>query len=140
MTKSPVVHQSAIDRWVACLLMLSPVAAIAIGLWLMFQERPDDAFILFIAGAGATLLTVACCLPCRYTLLPDALSIRCGIMVSQVPYASITKVEKSATLRNGPALSLRRVIVVTEKKSIVLSPKDRDEFIEQLSQRAGLTV
>lgn len=129
----PTVYESAIDRWVACLLMLSPIASIVVGIWMWTQGQSDNAFIMFIAGAVTTLVTVACCLPCRYTILDDALSIRCGVMLSQVPLNSIKKVEPSATLRNGPALSLRRVVVGTDKKDHVLSPKQRDEFINDLS-------
>ncbi len=87
---------------------------------------------MFAVAAATLIITVALTLPCRYTILDDALSVRCGLVVYQIPFDSIRSVEKSASLRSGPALSLRRVVVETDKKSHILSPKSRDEFLEKL--------
>tara|TARA_R110002111_G_scaffold77739_2_gene123400 strand:+ start:290 stop:745 length:456 start_codon:yes stop_codon:yes gene_type:complete len=130
------VYESAIDRWVVVLLLLPPIAGVVLGGYLFSVGRSDDAAILFATAAATLLVSIACTLPCRYTLLDDAISIRCGIIIFyQVSYAEIQSVERSATLRSGPALSMKRVLLKTTKRSIVASPKDSDQFIQDIQSR-----
>ncbi|MFG0290929.1 MAG: PH domain-containing protein [Rhodopirellula sp. JB044] len=129
------VHQSAIDWWVAVLLGAPIVGAVAVAAYLIALDRPGDASVMFLTAAGILVVTAIFTVPCRYTLLTDTLSIRCGVVCYQVPYETIREVRKSATLRSGPALSLRRVVVKTDRREHILSPVDRDRFIEQLNAR-----
>ncbi|EMI55049.1 PH domain-containing protein [Rhodopirellula sallentina] len=129
------VHQSAIDWWVAVLLGAPIVGAVAVAAYLIALGRPGDASVMFLTAAGILVVTAIFTVPCRYTLLTDTLSIRCGVVCYQVPYETIREVRKSATLRSGPALSLRRVVVKTDRREHILSPVDRERFIEQLNSR-----
>ncbi|MEM9644555.1 MAG: PH domain-containing protein, partial [Planctomycetota bacterium] len=88
--------------------------------------------LLFLIGGAALAVTMAFMVPCRYTILSDTLSIRCGIIFYQVPLADIEQATKSATLWSGPALSLKRVEIKTAKRTFIVSPKDRDDFIAKL--------
>ncbi|WP_246146479.1 PH domain-containing protein [Rubripirellula lacrimiformis] len=130
--RRPVVYESAIDRWVVALLLLTPLASLGLGLYAIVIGQPGDAAILFSTGALASLVSVAFALPCRYTVLDDAVSIRCGLICYQVPLADIVSAEPTSTLRSGPALSLRRVAIKTHKRTIIVSPKDRDAFITDI--------
>jgi hypothetical protein len=127
------VYDSAIDLWIAVLIFLGPVCAAAIGVALVIHARPAEASLLFLTAAVTLIVTVALTLPCRYTILDDALSIRCGLICYQLDLRDIRVVEPSASLRSGPALSLRRVLVATDRRKYILSPKDRERFIRQLS-------
>ena len=131
-SRRPRVYDSAVDLWVGVLLFLAPLLAAAVGIVLLIQGRPSDAAALFLTGAVILIATGALTMPCRYTLLDDALSIRCGILFYQIPLREILRVERSASLRSGPALSLRRVQLVTGRRSYLISPKDRDDFIREL--------
>jgi hypothetical protein len=133
--KSPraAVYDSAIDLWIAALIFLGPTFACAIGVALVINARPAEASILFLTAAVTLIVTVALTLPCRYTILDDALSIRCGLICYQIDLRDIRVVEPTSSLRSGPALSLRRVLVATDRRKHILSPKDRERFIEQLS-------
>lgn len=134
------VYESAIDRWVVALLLLSPLTSAALGVYCFADQRADDAAIFFAAAAFTLLVSIALTLPCRYTLTKDAISIRCGLVVFyRVPYRDIESVEGSSTLRSGPALSLSRVEIKTNKKSVIVSPKDRDQFISDLRSRIKLS-
>ncbi|TWU38991.1 hypothetical protein Q31b_40700 [Novipirellula aureliae] len=126
---------SAIDLWLAALLMLAPGLSIALGLYLFFQEQPGDASIVFLVGTGCLLLTALFTAPCRYTILTDALSIRCGMLCYQIPLESIESVTKSRSIASAPALSVRRVCIKTDKRSYLVSPKDLDQFIEALNSQ-----
>lgn len=101
---------------------------------LIRQGRAGDALTLLLLGSGLLMVTLLLTFPCRYTILADSLSIRCGVICYQIPIREIQRVEKSASLRSGPALSLRRVLVATEKRGYLLSPKDREAFIADLNQ------
>ena len=133
-TSRVTVYESAVDLWIAVMLAIAPVAGVLIGIYLMWVGNPGDASIMFMMAAFTLLATMAFTVPCRYTLLEDALSIRCGLVCYQIPYNEIERVEKSASLRSGPALSMRRVLVETKKKKRhILSPKNREQFVEELS-------
>jgi hypothetical protein len=111
------------------------MAAAVVGVVLIRQGRSADAMTFFLLGAGFLLLTGIFTVPCRYTLLDDSLSIRCGVLLYQIPFAEIQRVVPSASLRNGPALSVRRVLVETKKRSYLVSPKDREGFMADLRQQ-----
>ncbi|QDT08714.1 hypothetical protein K239x_06550 [Planctomycetes bacterium K23_9] len=113
-------------------MLLTPVLAAAIGIYAIAVGRPGDATWLFITGASAALITAAFAVPCRYTILEDALSIRCGVWFYQVPLDKITDVSLSSSWASGPSLSLKRVKVQTDKRPHLISPKFRDDFVADL--------
>ena len=130
--KRPTVYPSAIDLWVLILLLMTPAVAVFVGVLLIRQGRSSDAVTMFLMGGGFLLVTGMFTVPCRYTILDDSLSVRCGVLFYQIPFADIRSVERSASLRSGPALSVKRVLVETEKRKYLLSPNDRDGFIADL--------
>lgn len=126
------VYESAIDWWILALLVMTPILSAIIGVYAIAIGRAGDATWLFIAGAIAAIVTTAFTLPCRYTILEDALSIRCGIIFYQVPFEKITDVSLSSSWLSGPALSIRRVKIQTARGSHLISPKSREEFVRDL--------
>ena len=114
------------------MLLISPVLMAGLGIYMLLDGEPGDAMIFFFAGIGTLLVTAMFVAPCRYTILDDALSVRCGLICYQVPLDEIDSVERSSTWRSGPALSMRRVLITTPKRYVVVSPLDREEFIEDL--------
>ena len=133
----PEVYESAIDLWVAVLLFIAPTVATVVGIYLFLDGLPAEAAAMFVTAAVTLLITAGLTLPCRYTLLKDSLSIRCGLICYQIALREIREVAPSASLKSGPALSLRRVAVKTEKRQYLLSPKNRDQFIERLNEVIG---
>ncbi len=127
------VHHSAVDWWIALMLMLGPVICVGVTGILIWEGRQQDALYCLITTAGVLLVTAAFTMPCRYTILPDSLSIRCGLIMMRIPLAQIKSMEKSASWLSGPALSLRRVKIKTASRFYLVSPKDRDRFMEELS-------
>jgi membrane protein YdbS with pleckstrin-like domain len=132
------IYESAIDRWVIVLLLLSPLTSATIGVYCFAIGKADDAAIMFAAAAVTLLVSIACTLPCRYTLTQDAVSIRCGLFVFyRILYSDIQVAQRTSTWRSGPALSLKRVEIKTNNKTVIVSPADRDRFIEDLDERMG---
>ena len=129
----PTVYPSAVDLWLVVLLLLAPVVAGGIGLYLWLDGNDQDAMILLITAILALVTTLMFVYPCRYTIEEDDLHIRCGIISYRVPLKTIERVEKSRSLVSGPALSLKRVIAVTKLKNYIMSPLDRDGFIADIT-------
>ncbi|QDV65601.1 hypothetical protein Pan14r_33100 [Crateriforma conspicua] len=136
--RHPEVFPSAIDRWLILVVTAGPFIATAAGIHTWLHGNPNDAAMLFLAGAGALLLTLLFMLPCRYTLSDDTLAIRCGLIVFHVPVNEITDLRPTSTLLSGPALSLRRVEIKTRNRRYIVSPRDRERFISTLRAAAKL--
>ncbi len=130
----PIRYDSAIDLWLGFTLMLAPVVSAAIGIYLIRIGRVGDASYLFLTSLVTLLVTGIFCVPCRYTILHDAISIRCGILCYQIPLNEIRKIERSGSLKSAPALSTRRVRIQTEQREYLVSPKDRDGFIKTVEE------
>ncbi|MGB7327444.1 MAG: PH domain-containing protein [Rubripirellula sp.] len=130
----PTVYESAIDWWVGLLLVMAPLISGVLGVYAWWMGQPGDAAVLFVAGAFSAVVTAAFTVPCRYTILNDAVSIRCGLICYQIPLSEIVTVERTASLKSGPSLSLKRVAIKTAKKTIIISPKDQDAFIADLNK------
>ena len=133
----PTVYVSAVDLWLVVVLLLSPMIAFAVGIYLWREGDLDGAKMLFLTSVATLAVTLVFVVPCRYTMDDDELHIRCGIISQHVPLKLIDSVEKSRTLVSGPALSLKRVIVKTKLKNYILSPRDRDAFIDDISAAAA---
>ncbi len=120
------------------MLMITPVVATAMGVALFLDNRPADASIVFLSGAAAIFVTALFTLPCRYTLLDDTLNVRCGVFSYSIPYDTIENVELSGSWLSGPALSLHRIRVTSRGKHYLISPKNREAFLEQIKSRLAV--
>lgn len=131
-----IVYPSAVDWWLACLLAAPVVGCIGLGFALVGMGRPGDASTMFLVAAGITAITLVFAVPCRYTLLADTLSVRCGLIAYSIPYATIRSLSRSSTLASGPAMSIRRVVVETQSgRRHILSPKNREQFMIDVRAR-----
>jgi hypothetical protein len=70
------------------------------------------------------------------------LLVRSGLLRYKVPLAEISEVLPSAEARSSPAWSLDRLEVVYPTRggfhrSLLISPRDRDRFLDELAQRAN---
>ncbi|TWU04637.1 PH domain-containing protein [Stieleria varia] len=127
------VYESAVDWWVWPVLLAAPLICLGSAGLLLSQGKTQDAITVLFVGTGSILLTGMFTVPCRYTILSDSLTIRCGILFYRVPFEKIQSVELSGSWLSGPALSLRRVKVSTPSRFHLVSPKDRELFIEHLN-------
>lgn len=133
----PTVYTSGVDLWIAVLLIMSPIFAAGLGLYAWTEGEKDGAVILLITAVATCVFTLALTLPCRYTIEDEDLHVRCGILSYRIPLKTIERVEPSRTLASGPALSLKRVKVFTKFKNYVLSPRDQEEFIADLTSASA---
>ncbi len=86
--------------------------------------------ILFVCLAFSAYLYVST----FYAVTENAeLVVRSGPFHNiRIPVEKIRKIESSGTLMAGPALSMKRIIVYSDQDSVVLSPKEKQKFIDHL--------
>lgn len=123
-----LVFSSRVDAW----LVLVIGAAIAL---CFFEAWRLQSTLAALVGGFTALLVLGLTVPCRYTLTEDHLLIRCGMFRRRVPYSDIQRIEPSRSMLSAPALSLKRVKISGVGRFHLVSPNDRELFIEVLSAR-----
>ena len=132
MSRPHQVYPSATDQWLMALLYAGPVCLGGLGLYCIFDQRDAEAMTLLMMSVGLIGLNLILTRPCRYTLTEDTLNVRCGLFSKTIALKDVVSAELSSSWLSGPALSLRRVRIRTSKKSVLVSPVDREQFIADL--------
>lgn len=125
-----------VDAWLILAAAGGIVAALASG-FAATKTNPDEAWFAFGFAGFLVLLTFLVGVPCRYTLADDHLLIQFGVVRQRIPYADITDVAPSRALWAAPAMSLRRVKVSFRGRFQLVSPRERERFIDELRARVG---
>jgi hypothetical protein len=133
-------YPSAIDAWLAAILIGLPVLMTSYGVYAMFAKGAKAGIPIFIVGLAIGALIRLFSFPCVYTLEEDRLILRCGIIKYNVPLSEIVSVEKSGSLWSAPALSTRRVKIGTTTGWHLVSPRDREGFIADVTARLRMNA
>ena len=131
-------HPSRIDWWIALLLAVGPVVLINLGIYLQ-KSTPggEGAGACMLTGIVLGILTWLLTFPCQYTFEDDRLVVQAGLRHWRIPYTNIDSIEPSTNLQKSPALSLHRIQIQHDRKTIYISPLDRDRFIRKLQEKVG---
>lgn len=131
MTK---VYRSKVDRWLLGILIAAMIAATlgAVSAVAAVGWEAWWAIFLLMLGVGlpAWILTTT-----YYTLDDVELIVRSGPFKWRIPVAEIRTISKTSNPLSSPALSLDRLRIEYGKRSIMISPEDRDAFIEDIESR-----
>jgi hypothetical protein len=112
---------------------LLPLAAAAFLAW---RGEDDGVALLTAWGTVMTALVAGLTVPVRYECRAGGLHIRSGWLRWDVPYAAIRGAARSCRPLCAPAWSLRRVrIALDDGGFILVSPPDRESFMEELAAR-----
>lgn len=72
----------------------------------------------------------------HYTIEEERLHIRCGFYHQRIPIAEIKMIKERHSIINAPALSFNRIeICYNHSKSVLISPKNKKEFIQTLQAK-----
>jgi len=132
----PEVYPTRVDAWLV-VLVAAAVAMCFIQAWSLLASSAGQALAAFAIGVFTLGAVLALTVPCRYTLEADHLLIRCGIIRRRIPFAKIDRIETSWSPLSAPALSLRRVRIGYGRSFQLVSPRERDRFIEALRERVA---
>jgi uncharacterized membrane protein YdbT with pleckstrin-like domain len=124
---------SKVDGWLAVALLAGVVVALmAVGAASSVLPWPISFFIL----ALGCVLPVWLLLSTGYTLTDDQLVVKAGPFRWRVPIREIKSVTPTRSALSSPALSLDRLrIEYGDSKSIMVSPRSREDFLRELEAR-----
>ncbi len=132
-----VLYRSKIDWWLAVLLLV-PMAFL---LYETIKEATVGEVNWVCLGSFVFIGTIIFPLAnIKYVLYRDYLKVSCSYYgTERIYYEDIVSVKKTYNPLSSAALSIRRIQIdyVEEgaHKMILISPKNRDEFIEELRKR-----
>jgi hypothetical protein len=129
---------SAVDWWIV-LILLSPVLY---GVYLLLAGDPRIDLRGIVEPLAVILLLASLIFPIRYTLTNRSLLIRCGLIgifyKQEIPLEKIQSVYLTYNPIAGPAWSIKRIGIDYEGSFwgfTLISPKDRQAFMEELNRR-----
>jgi len=132
------VYTSKIDTWLGVVLV-GAVAACLVAFVLCLRTGSVLAIV-----ATLPVLLIGAALPIwlmtstNYTLSNSSLLVKSGPFKWQVPIEQITNITPTSNPLSSPALSLDRLrIDYGRGQSIMISPKNTSQFIQDLETRRG---
>jgi membrane protein YdbS with pleckstrin-like domain len=130
-------YPSKVDAWLMAVLVAAVGFTLLQAYWLR-GISPEGSVISLGVSAFVVLILALLVFPCRYTLEPDHLLVRAGVLRWRITYRDITAIAPSRNPLSSPALSLRRVKVSYGSTYLLISPRDRERFMAELRQRVAL--
>lgn len=134
-------YRSRTDWWIALCLCVPPTASAIVLTSAIVAGRQSETAI----AVGVMLLVfgiyMGLIFPMRYGLNDQELTVRFGLCRQRIPLHSIREVRRTRNPLSSPALSLDRLHVQFGDgffKAVMISPLDRDEFLDDIRERAGL--
>jgi hypothetical protein len=131
---SDVTYPSRIDTWLVVLVAGTIGIVLAQAVWAYPRSPTESVFALGVLAA-TLLFSALIGYPCNYTLTDEQLVIRSGLVRQRIAYRDITAIEPSRSPWAAPALSLRRVKVSFSGRFQLVSPRERERFIDDLRRR-----
>jgi hypothetical protein len=125
-----------VDLWLGLLVGVSMLIGLGAVTLAAVQE---GAWTVFAAFAVVFLVIGAVCYPTDYTFEDRHLIVRSGLIRYRIGLEEIRWVRPSREAWSSPAWSLDRLkIQYGEKKWILISPKDREGFLNEIRARTRL--
>jgi membrane protein YdbS with pleckstrin-like domain len=125
------------DWWLTFIIWGAMLFAMGSGIYeLIFEESDliDFVFVLVLAVI-LPLFLLWTWLTTYYVLDESNLVIKYGPFKKIIPLNTIKSVKKTMNPLSSPALSLKRLeIIYGQYNMVLISPKDRDEFMKILSK------
>jgi len=128
------IYPSKIDIWLAAILIAAPLVAIFIGIYVITIGE-NGGWIGIFTGVFMAFIMGALSIPCRYEIKEKEILIKCGLYEDRIPIGEIKKMFPTMNPLSAPALSLKRIQIETVHSSYLISPRDRETFIEEVNKK-----
>ncbi|WP_169392708.1 MULTISPECIES: PH domain-containing protein [Psychrobacter] len=133
-----LVFTSKIDFWIAAILFGAILLTIAAPFW-QWKRNGDGSLAQSIFLAFMLLpfiaLTLLPLFRTKYTLTESQLLINNGFFTQRIEIAKITKITPTRNMKSSPALSLDRIKISYQGNSVLISPKDKPLFLQEIQAR-----
>lgn len=140
-TELPRWYPSKIDWWLAPLLCVPPIAAVWVCIRLALEGSITDLLVGITVAGFIAALYVGLLFPLRYGVNEKHLIVRHGMCRYRIPLAEICAVYPTRNPLSSPALSLDRLRIQFGQglfKGVMISPLERDHFLNDLAHRTGM--
>jgi hypothetical protein len=131
------VFPSKVDNAVLILFVVTSIPAIAVGI----KEKEWMVFVIMLFSFVFVLYLLY---DTNYAITQGNLKVHSGFIVNKnIPIAAIKSIKKTDSILSAPASSFtdRIEVFYRESKSIIISPKEKQAFVEELlKQQPGIAV
>lgn len=141
------VYRSKVDWWVGPIIGLGVVVILGNGVFLLVKPPPGASPAILAPIAIGMFLMAAfmawILFSTRYMITDRDLLVRSAFIRWRIPLDQIIEVFPTHNPLSSPALSLDRLRVNYERPNrkttfIMISPKAKDQFLDDLAEVAGL--
>ena len=138
-----IVFTSKIDFWIGFMLLGGSFIMIAIPFWQCKKSEngslAKSVFLAFIFLPFTALMLMPF-FGTKYTLSDDQLLINNGFSTQRIELTDITYIIPTRNMISAPALSLDRLEVDYKNKKVLISPKDKRLFYQEIKARNPIIV
>ncbi len=134
-------YRSKIDWWLVPVLCLPPLVALAVCVAFVLAGSTFGILLGVAVAVAVAGIYIGLVFPTQYGLDDTQLVVRFGVCRQRIPLADISEVTPTQNPLSAPALSLDRLGIQFGQgvfKAVMISPADRDHFLDELAQKAGL--
>jgi hypothetical protein len=122
------VFPSKVDSALPILFVVTSIPAIAVGI----KEKEWEVFAIMLISFVFVLYLLY---DTNYTITQGNLKVHSGFIVNKnIPIAVIKSIKKTNSILSAPASSFsdRIEVFYGESKSIIISPKEKQQFVDEL--------
>ncbi|WP_296208896.1 PH domain-containing protein [Psychrobacter sp. UBA3480] len=133
-----IIFVSKVDFWLALLLWGLSLFTVSVPLWQWKRDAHKSLIqtilmtVILIPFAALMLIPF---FSTKYTLTNDQLQVDSGFSVQNIELTDITYIMPTQSMSSAPALSLDRIKIEYRNKEVLISPKDRASFYQEIRAR-----
>jgi len=134
--------RSKVDWWIAILLCVPPIAVVAVNVSLFVGEEHAEWPAGIISALVVVGIYAGLVFPMRYGLGNGLLIVRSGLLRQTIKLTDVVGVRRTWNPLSSPALSLDRLRIQYGRgffKAVMISPAERQQFLDELAHEAGLS-
>ena len=133
-----ILFVSKVDFWIALILWVGSLSFILIPLWEWrwgkSNSRMRNILLMVILLPFAVLMLMPF-FGTKYTLTDSQLYVDSGLSTQTIELTDITHITPTRSMMSAPALSLDRLKIEYRNKEVLISPKDRASFYQEIQAR-----
>jgi hypothetical protein len=130
------VFRTRVDAWLVMLVVGGAASPLLAAGWLRASGAQDGVALLVGWGVAMLVTTLVIGRPVRYEFQGQQLFIRSGWLRWRLDLAELRKARSQISFLTGPGWSVRRVrLEMSTGERILVSPDDRESFIQELASR-----
>ncbi|MFI8553735.1 PH domain-containing protein [Psychrobacter sp. NPDC077938] len=133
-----IIFVSKVDFWLALLLWGLSLFTVSVPLWQWKRDAHKSLIqtilmtVILIPFAALMLIPF---FSTKYILTNDQLQVDSGFSVQKIELTDITYIMPTRSMSSAPALSLDRIKIEYRNKEVLISPKDRASFYQEIRAR-----